>query len=144
MKRFYVLLLLLAFALGCRSFEVVVKDDPFKKTAVVTADMWFDTLDGKINNEQAVYTKELRGNVFTNPELKLVFKGYIPGYSGYAGDKLEKKVDVSLDDKSFTLNFNDTTFHEFRKPYSSSSTSSSANLNNNGFFGKFFILFFIW
>jgi hypothetical protein len=125
MKRLSVLLILMAFVLGCRSFEVIVKDDPFKKTAVVTADMWHDTLDGKINNEQAIYTKELKGNAFTAPVLKLVFKGYIPGYSGYTGDKLKKKLEISLDGKTYNLNFNDTTYHEFKQAYSTSSTRAS-------------------
>jgi hypothetical protein len=133
MKRLVALLIMFVFVMGCRSFEVVVKDDPFKKTAIVTADMWHDTLDGKISNQQALYTKELKGNVFINPVLKLVFKGYIPGYSGYAGDKLEKKVEISLDDKSFNLNFDDTTFHEFKQAYSSSSNSSDSNLNSSSF-----------
>jgi hypothetical protein len=126
MKRLLIFSIVPLLALGCRSFSVVVADDPFTKTTVVTADMWHDTLDGKITNMRALYTKELKGNVFTTPELQLEFRGDIPGFSGYTGEKLEKKVEISLDERLFILYFDDTTYNDFKQAHSSYSSSSSS------------------
>jgi hypothetical protein len=126
MKRFLVFLSLAFFVVGCRSFPVVIKDDPFTKGLSVTADMWHDVSDGNITNMRAYYTKNIKNGVSSIPELKLEFQGYF-GASGYIGEKLENNVDISAGDKSFNLKFIDTTYKEMRQIHSSSSSSADSS-----------------
>ncbi|OHD64606.1 MAG: hypothetical protein A2176_08990 [Spirochaetes bacterium RBG_13_51_14] len=130
MKRAFIILLILIFMTGCgRKFLVVVKDDPFKKATTVTADMWHTVSDGNLDNMRALYTKDIKNGIASNPELKLEFSGLLGTYTGYQGEQLEKEAYISTDTKSFKVFLDDLTQKEFKDTRSSSDSS----LDSSGF-----------
>ncbi len=104
MKRIFCAGLLGLFAVSCSSFKVVVKEDAFKKTTIVTADMWHKVTEGYLDNMRAIYTKEIKNGIESEPELRLEFQCLIHAFTGCRGDKIDQEGYILVDEKSFKLN----------------------------------------
>jgi hypothetical protein len=107
MKRLALFLLLVFFLVGCKGMNIMVKDDPFKKSTVVTADIWHKVMDSKIDNQRVLYEKEIKNGQVTVPAVSFQFYAIIHPWWGYNGEDLGKEVYLSCDDKSFKVNLLD-------------------------------------
>jgi hypothetical protein len=88
-----------------RSFEVVVKDDPFKGTSVITADMWHKVTDNRVfDNQRVLYEKEIKGGRISTPTAFFLFQAFIAPMWGYNGENLEQTVYIVCDNKNFKTN----------------------------------------
>ena len=103
MKRFVVFIIIGLLAAGCRSFDVIVKDDPFKGSTIVTADMWHKVTDAKIDNRRALYKKEIVRGKVSNPTVSFEFGAQIIPIIGYQGAPLGNDVYILCDAKNFMV-----------------------------------------
>jgi hypothetical protein len=107
MLKFTMLLLSLCLAIGCRSFNVVVENDAFKGVVVVKADMWHKVIEGKLDNLQALYQKEINNGKITDAFIMLQFRAIQHPMLGYNGEDLEKSAYLLIDAKSYKIDMKD-------------------------------------
>jgi hypothetical protein len=107
-KQFCCILIIFVLLTGC-GFKVVVKDDPFKRASVVTADMWHKVIDSKIDNRRVLYQKEIKNGKASLTIVGFEFQALIMNGFGhnYNGENLGNEVYILCDDKSFKLNLVD-------------------------------------
>lgn len=103
MKRFLVGLCMVSLVVGCRTFNVVVKDDAFKGSTVITADMWHTVTDARIDNRRVLYQKEIIKGKVTNPIVSFEFGAFIYPIIGYQGAPLGNEVYILCDSKNFMV-----------------------------------------
>jgi hypothetical protein len=103
MNRFLTCFVIAFLAVGCRTFDVVVKDDPFKGTTVVTADMWHTVTDARIDNRRVLYQKEIVKGKVLNPTASFEFGAQIIPIIGYQGAPLGNEVYILCDTKNFIV-----------------------------------------
>lgn len=96
---------LLALLMGCASFPVVIKRDPFKKGAdVITADMWHSVVDSRIDNTRVVYEKTINNGIVSDPSVTFEFVARVdPYYYDYHGENFKSEAYVLADDAQFTV-----------------------------------------
>lgn len=126
MKRFLVFLVLFVFVVGCRSIEVIVKDDPFKKATTVTADMWHKVMDSRIDNQRMLYEKDIKNGRVSIPTVSFQFYSIVHPFWGYNGEDLKKDVILLCDNTSFKANIAD-----YRKLLQEN-VSGSGSTNSSG------------
>lgn len=91
--------------MGCRSFEVVVKDDPFKGTSVITADMWHTVTDFRVfDNQRVLYEKEIKNGRVGTPTAFFLFNAIVIPMWGYNGEDLEQSAYIVCDNNKFKTN----------------------------------------
>ncbi len=134
MKRFFIYLILFSFIIGCgRSFQVIVKDDPFKKTKVVKVEMWHDVIDGSLDNTATVYNRDIKNGKKLPVIINMEFQSGKMSVGGDQGGKLDKKAYISVDDKNFNVKLKDIvsekkTDYYGRETYTGG-TTSTINVN---------------
>jgi hypothetical protein len=94
---------LASLLVGCGSFKVVVKDDPFKGATVVTADMWHKVLDSSMDNRRVLYTKEIKNGRVMDPTVSFEFFCVISSFTGYNGESLSPNAVILCDSRSFNV-----------------------------------------
>jgi hypothetical protein len=95
------------FVVGCRSFDVVVKDDPFKGSTVVSADMWHTVTDSRLDNQRMLYEKEIKNGKVSIPTVSFQFFGIVNAFLGYNGEDIGKEVYILCDKNSYKVKIND-------------------------------------
>ena len=107
MKKILFIFIIFMFV-GC-GFKVLVKDDPFKKSTVVSVDMWHEVIEGNLDNVAAKYYREIQGNRKTNAVVNFHFKlGAMMGmvanpYSNHKNVGLDKYAYILIDGESYKL-----------------------------------------
>jgi len=99
-KKIIMLFISSVFLLGCGSgFNVLVRDDPYKKTTMVRVEMWHKVVEGYLDNQSMIYEREIKdGKKFP---VIVSFKFYA---SSYFNDKeMEDKIYLLIDNESFSL-----------------------------------------
>ena len=91
------------FILGCGGFKVLVMDDPFKKTTIVKVNMWHKVVEGYLDNRLIVYEREINQGKKSLTNVSFTFYAT----SRFDGKKMEDKIYLLIDGKSFTLPIND-------------------------------------
>ena len=85
---------------GCSSsYNVVVKDDPYKQSVFVRVDMRHKAVEGGLENETMSYEKEIKGG--KPSPVTVFFRFYASSY--YNSRELEEKVYLLIDGRYFTL-----------------------------------------
>ncbi len=107
MKRFIVFSILFLFLLGCRTFDVVVKDDNYKKATIVSADMWHKVIDSRIDNQRVLYEKEIKNGKVSIPSVTFIFSATLNPVWGYNGEDILKDVILLCDNKSINVKLMD-------------------------------------
>jgi hypothetical protein len=88
-----------AFLFGCRSFNVLVTDDPYKKTTVVKVEMWHNVIEGYLDNQSMIYEREIKDG--KKLPVTVLFKFYASSY--FNVKEMEDTIYLLIDDKSFSL-----------------------------------------
>jgi hypothetical protein len=103
-RKLYIILVIVSL-LGCvlsgcaPSYNIVVRDDPYKKSVLVRLDMRHKAVEGGLENETASYEREIKDG---KPlPATVFFRVYAPSY--FNGRELEEKVYLRIDGKYFTL-----------------------------------------
>ncbi len=110
MKYFFSFLLAALFFIGCSSFKVEVKEDPFKGTKFVTVDMWHKVIDQKslvFDNQRFLYEKEIKNGKVLNPTAYFLFNLLVISLWGYNGEDFEKTAYILCDNNKFKANIID-------------------------------------
>ncbi len=129
MKRFFLCSVMFVFVVGCRSFDVVVKDDPFKGSTVVTADMWHEVVEGNIDNRRVLYEKEIKNGKVLEPTATFNFFLLLIPIYGTLCEPLGKDAYILCDNKSFKVNINDNKRAQQSGIAGSGNTNASGNYN---------------
>jgi hypothetical protein len=132
MKRFSAFLFLTLFLIGCSSFKVAVKEDPFKGTISVTTDMWHKVIDSKIDNRRVIYQKEIKNGKVMATTVGFEFYAVIANWGdyNYNGETLGNDVYVLCDNKSYKLNIVDANKVQQTEVYSSQSKGASGSTSS--------------
>ncbi|MBN2159511.1 MAG: hypothetical protein JW807_08955 [Spirochaetes bacterium] len=132
MKRILIFVMLCAFIVGCRTFDVVVKKDPFKGSTVVSADMWHKVTDSRIfDNQRFAYEKEIRNGKTLIPTAFFLFQAYIVPLWGYNGEDLEKNIFLVCDSKNFKVRMSEYNKVERTDVSGGGRTDSSGNYRSS-------------
>lgn len=104
MKKLVSAVALVMVLTGCGSFKVVVNNDPFKQSTVVTVDMWHKVVDSRMDNRRVLYTKEIKNGRVLDPTVSFEFFCVINSFYGYNGEDLKPEATVLCDNKNFNVN----------------------------------------
>jgi len=127
MKRILAFIFLVVFLAGCRSFDVIIKDDPFKKATTVTADMWHKVIDSKIDNQRMLYEKNINNGKVSIPTVSFQFYAIIHPVWGYNGEDLEKQVIILCNNNNFKVNIAEYRKLDQRNVHGSGNTDAVGN-----------------
>jgi hypothetical protein len=103
MKKIISAVALVSLLAGCSSFKVVVNDDPFKQSTVVTTDMWHKVIDSRMDNRRVLYTKEIKNGRVLDPTVSFEFFCIISSFYGYNGEDLKTDAVILCDNKNFNV-----------------------------------------
>jgi hypothetical protein len=107
MKHLFAFLFMALFLFSCRTFEVVIKDDKYKKATIVSVDMWHKVIDSRIDNQRVIYEKEINNGKVSIPTASFFFSATINPVWGYNGEDIEKEAIMLCDDKNINVKFMD-------------------------------------
>ncbi len=129
MKHFFAFLFMVLFLVGCAS-GIVVKEDPFKGTVNVSADMWHKVADHNtmvFDNQRFLYEKEIKNGKVSNPTAYFLFNLFVIPLYGYSGEDFEKTAYIVCDNKNFKANIIDYKNVERASVHGSGSTDAGGS-----------------
>jgi hypothetical protein len=99
-KKIIMLFSITTLLFGCGSaFNVLIRDDPFKKSTMVKVEMWHNVVEGYLDNYSMIYEREIKDG--KKSPVIVSFKFFASHY--FNGKDLEDKIYLLIDDRSFSF-----------------------------------------